>query len=101
MTELYHHGILGQKWGIRRYQNDDGSLTPEGRKRYYGSNGKLTDEGKKAERKAMNKYKADINKAHENALRNGDEKFANAALKYEYTWSKKTKQHFAKRANAL
>lgn len=30
---LYHHGIKGQKWGIRRYQNEDGSLTPEGKKR--------------------------------------------------------------------
>ena len=32
--ELYHHGILGQKWGIRRYQNTDGTLTPEGKERY-------------------------------------------------------------------
>ena len=31
---LEHHGILGQKWGIRRYQNPDGSLTAEGRRRY-------------------------------------------------------------------
>ena len=31
---LSHHGILGQKWGIRRYQNADGTLTAEGRKRY-------------------------------------------------------------------
>lgn len=33
-NELYHHGILGQKWGVRRYQNLDGSLTAAGRKRY-------------------------------------------------------------------
>ncbi len=36
---LQHYGILGQKWGVRRYQNEDGSLTPAGKKRY--SNGDL------------------------------------------------------------
>ena len=32
--ELYHHGIKGQRWGVRRYQNADGSLTAAGQKRY-------------------------------------------------------------------
>lgn len=34
LDELVHYGVKGQKWGRRRYQNKDGSLTPEGRKRY-------------------------------------------------------------------
>ena len=35
--ELQHHGIKGQKWGVRRFQNKDGSLTPEGKKKYANS----------------------------------------------------------------
>lgn len=33
-SQLYHHGIKGQKWGVRRFQNSDGSLTNAGRSRY-------------------------------------------------------------------
>ena len=35
--ELYHYGIKGQKWGVRNYQNPDGTLTAAGKLRYYGS----------------------------------------------------------------
>ena len=31
--ELYHHGVKGMKWGVRRYQNEDGTLTEAGKKR--------------------------------------------------------------------
>lgn len=34
IKELYHHGIKGQKWGVRRWQEESGTLTPEGRERY-------------------------------------------------------------------
>ena len=34
MNELCHYGVKGMKWGVRRYQNKDGSLTPEGRRKY-------------------------------------------------------------------
>lgn len=37
MDWLSHHGIKGQRWGVRRYQNPDGSLTPEGRQRQLAS----------------------------------------------------------------
>lgn len=33
-NELYHHGVLGMRWGVRRYQNADGTLTAKGRARY-------------------------------------------------------------------
>lgn len=33
-NELYHHGIKGMRWGVRRFQNKDGTLTNAGKKRY-------------------------------------------------------------------
>ena len=51
--ELYHHGIKGMKWGVRRYRNEDGSLTPAGKRRYEVSE-KAKAVGKYALRTAAN-----------------------------------------------
>lgn len=45
-TELTHHGILGMRWGVRRYQNKDGTLTAKGKKRYNSEMEKLKQEEK-------------------------------------------------------
>ena len=56
---LVHHGILGMKWGVRRYQNKDGSLTSAGKKRYSNNDDikeapqKNTEEPKKKSVKDM------------------------------------------------
>ena len=62
--ELYHHGIKGQRWGVRRYQNPDGTLTTAGRARYgIDEQGHFTsDKGQK------NLYK-DIKRSNEQQLK--------------------------------
>lgn len=100
--ELYHHGIKGQRWGIRRFQRKDGSLTSAGKKRYYDTpelnRQKSTVESAKARRreavrvvnKASNRYSAlpttNNRKAYEKAdaeYRMTDLAYRRANLKYK------------------
>ena len=71
-TYLAHHGILGMKWGIRRYQTKDGTLTATGKIRY---GRKMTAQRKAAARKAAQTKKRNAEaKAKEAAKREADER---------------------------
>lgn len=62
--ELYHHGIKGQKWGIRRFQNKDGSLTKAGLKRYSDSASSAASAVGKAIAKGGKKVAEKISEKH-------------------------------------
>lgn len=55
-NELMHHGILGMKWGIRRYQNYDGTLTPAGKRRV--NTGKVSKDSNKTQKPATSSKKS-------------------------------------------
>lgn len=78
--ELYHHGVKGMKWGVRRYQNKDGSLTAKGIKRYAK---------KQYAKDAINSNKTALGKAYD--LYTGAHKIR-ADNKYKTASNKKNKE---------
>ena len=77
--ELYHWGIKGMKWGVRRYQNEDGTLTPAGRKRLEKKDqkwakkktDKITSKAKKASQRELNAYGNELLKLPGARISNG------------------------------
>lgn len=116
VNELYHHGIKGQKWGRRRFQNSDGSLTAEGKKRYAKQD--LSPEEKKkfvqenatenAYRKAVinsskTKFAKDIvdetQKVVRNAKQMSDESIKNGTKKVKLDLSKMSDKEMREKIN--
>lgn len=104
-TELYHHGVKGQKWGVRRYQNADGSYTAAGRKRYakqltrefnkaskqYSKVDYRAQEAKKSVQRAE-KFASKTNKGVLKPLSKLSTAYANAQKKNAAAFTKKSEQ---------
>lgn len=67
-NELYHWGIKGQKWGVRRYRNEDGTLTEAGKKRYSKSRFGIKDHAKNVKRYYSDTSPLKINKMSDKDL---------------------------------
>lgn len=84
--ELYHHGIKGMKWGERRFQYKDGSLTPAGKHRYNNASGENRKKNVNQKAKsALNIVKRAANDALDKAERdnffNSDSMFSESSMK--------------------
>lgn len=83
VEELYHHGIKGMKWGVRRFQKKTGSLTPAGKKRYSDNDRKTQVSGKGE--KVFNALKkganAALDKASDDNFFNSDSIFSEKSMK--------------------
>lgn len=86
--ELYHHGIKGQKWGVRRYQNEDGSLTSAGKKRYSSEEIREARKSLSSERKKLDELNKRATRIYENTTY-GNEKIYDLFLDAQDGWDYK------------
>lgn len=91
MSELYHHGVKGQRWGVRRYQNADGSLTEEGEKRFQ----KVANSRHKTKKnkKAAIEFFSEHSKRHDVVAKQAESNQKRAYKKMDkYVWKSEAKQ---------
>ena len=98
---LKHYGIIGQKWGTRRWQNPDGTFNAEGKERYFGS--KKSESGNEEEQKigGMSKYNYKTDTYHHTDYQNEDGTLTKKGEKLLKRWQKNPNGFFSNIDNTI
>ena len=94
--ELYHWGIKGMKWGVRRYQNNDGTLTSEGKKRKQSKIDKIDKKAKRENWSDDAKTAAEIKTKNVKQMSNAELRKINERIQLEKQYSQLTKKETSK-----
>ena len=97
-NELKHWGVLGMKWGVRRYQNPDGTLTSEGKKRYGVSS--MTKSGVRLANK-MDKKLYKVNKMETKVMRARSKISSKITNRYDKKINKAMKKGYSDKVSKL